>query len=79
MELQGLLICWELILPIQLPRRIHEIQPLEICVDFGHLCRGALPIQETRARVPRVTKLASTDLRIDRRGDRFRAGMTLTD
>ena len=26
-----------MILPIQLPRGIHEIQPLEICLDFGHI------------------------------------------
>ena len=27
-----------MILPIQLPFVIHEIQPLEICVDFGPIC-----------------------------------------
>ena len=26
-----------MILPIPLPRGIHEIQPLKICVDFGHM------------------------------------------
>ena len=32
------MICWGVILPIQLPRGIHEIQPLEICADFGCTC-----------------------------------------
>ena len=26
------------ILPIQLPKEIHEVQPLQICVDFGPIC-----------------------------------------
>ena len=35
---RGLLICRGMVLPIQLPTGIHEIQPLEICVDFGAMC-----------------------------------------